>query len=105
MIVLIEGQSLRIPATVTGNKALISGLQAQIKKSLRGEVPTDDKPVVASLTVSDYTSDQITNGYMFTLVNTSALVPGIYYVNFKYTVDELTYKGDPLRVVVKEGVL
>lgn len=105
MIVLIEGESLRIPATVTGSKTLITGLQAQIKRSLRGEVPSDDKPVVAELAVSDYTSDEIFNGYMFTLANTSGLIPGIYYVNFKYTVEGLVYKGEPLKVVVKEGVL
>lgn len=105
MIVLIEGESLRVPATVTGDKDLITSIEAVIKKSLRGEVPTDDKPVVATLTVTDYNSAEISDGYMFTLTNTSVLTPGIYYINYKYMISGLTYKGDPLKVVVKEGVI
>jgi hypothetical protein len=105
MIVLIEGESLRVPATVTGDKDLISSLQAVIKKSLRGEVPTDDSSVVANLVVTDYNSAEIQDGYMFTLSNTSVLTPGIYYINYKFTVSGLIYKGDPMKVVVKEGVI
>jgi hypothetical protein len=105
MIVLIKGESLRIPATVTGDKDLITSIQVQIKKSLRGEVPTDDKPIVATLSVEDYNSDEIDDGYIFTLANTSALGLGIYFVNYKYEIEGLVYKGEPMKVVVKEGVL
>lgn len=105
MIVLIKGESLRVPATVTGDKDLISSINVVIKKSQRGEVPTDDKPVVATLAVTDYNSDEIDDGYMFTLANTSSLAIGIYYVNYSYTIEGLIYKGEPMKVVVKEGVL
>lgn len=105
MIVLSEGESLRIPATVVGNKSLISDLTAQIKKSLRGEVPSEDTAIAATLAVSDYTSDEITDGYIFTLTDTNSLSRGTYYVNFKFVVDGYTYKGEPLKVLIKEGVL
>lgn len=105
MIVLIKGESLRIPATVSGTKELIDSIEAVIKRSVRGEVPLDTSPVVATLTVSDYDSEEITDGYLFSLTNTSSLSVGIYYVNYKYIVAGATYKGDPMKVVVKEGVL
>lgn len=105
MIVIIKGESLRIPATVVGNKDLIGSIEAVIKKSNRGEIPLDTSPVVATLTVSDYDSEEITDGYMFSLINTSALTVGTYYVNYKFVVAGVTYKGDPMKVVVKEGVI
>lgn len=105
MIVISEGESLRVPATVVGAKNLIQGLEAQIKKSLRGEVPSEDTAVASVLLVSDYTSDEITDGYIFTLTDTSSLGRGTYYINFKFVVDGYTYKGDPLKVLIKEGVL
>lgn len=52
----MQGESLRIPATVFGSKALITGISAEIKKSSRGEVPAESAPVVASLAVSDFSS-------------------------------------------------
>lgn len=105
MITIIKGESLRVPATVDGSKTLISSIEAVIKKSLRGEVPLDTTATVATLSVEDFSSLEITDGYMFTLVNTSALNVGIYYLNYKYTVGGLTYKGNPMKIVVKEGVL
>ena len=105
MYIIFEGESLLIPATVQGSKSLISNLSVQVKSSKRGEVPSDTAPVVATLTVSDYTSPEITNGYLFSLINSSALTPGIYYVNFKYTVNGTTQKGEPKRITVKESVL
>lgn len=105
MIVLMQGESLRIPATVVGSKALITGISAEIKKSSRGEVPAEGAPVVASLAVSDFSSEEIIDGLMFELTNTSALTLGIYFVNFSYTVDGRTYKGSPMKVVVKESVI
>jgi hypothetical protein len=100
----MEGESLKIPATVTGLKSLISNLTVEIKRSLRGEVPTDDKPIAATLTVQDYTSPEITNGYLFTLSN-NTLPVGIYYVNYRYQAGGFTYKGEPLKVLIKESVL
>jgi hypothetical protein len=105
MIVIVEGESLRIPATVAGNKNLISNLSAVIKRSQRGEVPAESATVVATLTVDDYDSAEINDGYIFELINTSSLTKGIYYVNFEYVVAGRTYKGEPLKVVVKESVV
>lgn len=105
MIVIIKGESLRIPATVTGTKSVISSIEAVIKKSNRGEVPLDTSPTVATLTVTDYDAEGIVDGYIFSLLNTSALTVGTYYVNYKYIVAGVTYKGDPMKVVVKEGVI
>jgi hypothetical protein len=55
--------------------------------------------------VSDYTSAEVTNGYLFTLANTNTLVPGIYYVNFEYIVNAITFKGIPKKITVKESVI
>ena len=105
MYVIFQGESLLIPATVQGTKALISNLTAVIKSSKRGEVPSEADPVVATLTVEDYSSPEVTNGYLFSLLNTSVLAPGIYYVNYEYTVDNTIAKGVPKRVTVKESVI
>lgn len=105
MYVIFEGESLLIPAVVQGTKSLISNIVAEIKFSKRGEVPKDADPVTATMTVADYTSPEVTNGYLFSLVNTSVLVPGIYYVNFKYQVGGNTFKGEPKRITVKESVV
>lgn len=105
MYTIMQGASLLIPATVTGSKELIEGLVVQIKKSNRGEVPLESAPVVASLTVENYTSAEVTNGYLFKLVNTSSLAPGIYYVNYEYTIDGMVFKGTPKKVTIKESVV
>jgi hypothetical protein len=105
MYVLFENESLLIPAVVQGEKSLISNIVVEIKASKRGEVPRDADPVTATMTVEDYTSEEVTNGYLFSLVNSSALVPGIYYVNFKYSVQGNTFKGEPKRITVKESVV
>lgn len=105
MYVIFQGESLLIPATVTGSKSAITELAIQIKKSKRGEVPLESDPVIANLTYEDYTSPEVTNGYLFKLVNTSALAPGIYYVNYEYVIDGMTFKGVPKRVTVKESVI
>ena len=105
MYVIFQGESLLIPATVTGNKAAITQLAVQIKKSNRGEIPLESDAVVASLTYENYTSPEVTDGYLFKLVNTSSLVPGIYYVNYEYVIDGMTFKGVPKRVTIKESVI
>lgn len=105
MYVIFQGESLLIPATVTGNKAAITELAVQIKRSKRGEVPLESDPVIASLTYEDYNSPEVTNGYLFKLVNTTALTPGIYYVNYEYVINGMTFKGVPKRVTVKESVI
>jgi hypothetical protein len=105
MYVIFEGESILIPATVTGTKSLISNLQVQIKSSKRGEVPQDTDPVVATMTVEDYNSPEVTNGYLFKLVNSSALTPGLYYVNFRYEVSGNIMKGEPKQITIKASVL
>ena len=105
MIVIVQGESLLLPATVTGEKAYIENLVVEIKKSTRGEVPAESAPTVATLTVSDYDTDEITDGYLFSLEDTSSLTLGIYYVNYSYQIDNRVHKGNPLRVVVKESVI
>jgi hypothetical protein len=105
MIVLLQGESLQIPATVTGSKNVISNLSAVIKRSLRGEVPPESAAVVATLSFDDYDSVEITDGYIFYLTDTSALALGIYYVNYEYMIGGRIYKGDPMKVVVKESVV
>jgi hypothetical protein len=105
MYVIYQGESLVIPAVVTGNKSLISGVTAVIKASQRGEVPLESAPVLGTFSVSDYTSAEVTQGYLFTLANTNALAPGIYYVNFEYVVSSLTFKGTPKKVTIKESVV
>lgn len=104
MYVIFQGESLLIPATVTGSKQLISNLTVVIKSSKRGEVPLESDPVVATLYVEDYTSPEVTNGYLFTLAN-NTLAPGIYYVNYEYKIGGETFKGVPKRVTVKESVI
>jgi hypothetical protein len=105
MYVIFEGESILIPATVAGSKQLISNLEVKIKASKRGEVPADTDPTVATMTVEDYTSPEVTNGYLFKLLNSSALTPGIYFVNFKYLVGGVIQKGEPKQLVVKQSVL
>jgi hypothetical protein len=105
MYVIYQGESLVIPAVVTGTKSLISGLTAVIKGSSRGEVPLEAEPVLGTFTVADYTSPEVTQGYLFTLSNTNSLQPGIYYVNFEYIVGGLTFKGIPKKVTIKESVV
>lgn len=105
MYIIFQGESLLIPATVEGSKSLISNITAVIKSSKRGEVPLESAPTVATLTVTNYTSPEVTNGYLFSLINSSALTPGIYYVNFKYIVGGNIQKGEPKRITVKESVI
>lgn len=105
MYVIFQGESLLIPAVVTGNKAAISGLVVQMKSSKRGEVPLESAPVAATLTSEDYDSAQVDNGYLFKLVNSSALPVGIYYVNYEYVIDNMTFKGVPKKVTIKESVI
>lgn len=105
MYVIFQGESLLIPATVTGNKAAITQLVVQIKSSKRGEVPLETDPVKATLTSEDYTSPEVTDGYLFKLTNSSALAPGIYYVNYEYVIDGMTFKGVPKKVTIKESVI
>lgn len=105
MYVIFQGESLLIPATVDGTKSLIQNLAVQIKSSKRGEVPLETAPVVATMTVENYTSPEVTDGYLFRLTNSSALVPGIYYVNYEYTIDGMTFKGVPKKITVRESVI
>lgn len=105
MYIIFQGESLLIPATVQGDKSLIQNLTAQIKSSKRGEVPLESDPSLGSFAVSDYTSPEVTNGYLFTLQNTSSLTPGIYYVNYEYTIGGNTFKGVPKKVTIKESVI
>lgn len=106
MYVIFQGESLLIPAAVTGSKAAITSITAEIKEALPGGgIPTTEDEVVATLSVTDYTSSEVTDGYLFSLTNTTALVPGIYYVNYKYIADGKTFKGVPKKVTVKEGVI
>lgn len=105
MYTIFQGESLLIPATVTGSKSLINNLLVEIKSSKRGEVPLESDPTIATLSVENYTSPEVSNGYLFKLVNTSALVPGIYFVNYEYTIDGMKFKGIPKKVVVKESVI
>lgn len=105
MIVLMQGESLLLPATVTGSKSQIENLTVELKRSTRGEVPLESAATVATLATEDYTADEITNGYLFSLDNTTTLALGIYYVNYSYEVANRIYKGTPLKVVVKESVI
>lgn len=104
MYVIFQGESLLIPATVQGSKGLITNLSVVIKSSKRGEIPSETDPVVATLSVEDYTSAEVTNGYLFSLTNTT-LAPGIYYVNYEYRIGADTFKGVPKRVTIKESVI
>ena len=105
MYVIFQGESLLIPATVTGDKTAITQLVVQMKSSKRGEVPLESATVAATLTSENYTSPEVTNGYLFKLVNTSTLPIGIYYVNYEYVIDGMTFKGVPKRVTIKESVI
>ncbi len=105
MIVLMQGESLLLPATVTGTKSQIQNLTVELKRSTRGEVPQESAPTVATLSVADYTAEQIDNGYLFSLLDTSSLALGVYYVNYSYQISNKIFKGTPLRVVVKESVI
>lgn len=105
MIVIVQGESLLLPATVTGNKAAIENLTVELKKSARGEVPAETAATIATLAVQDFDSEEITDGYLFTIDDTTNLALGIYYVNYSYEIGNRTYKGNPLRVVVKESVV
>jgi len=105
MYTIFQGESLLIPAVVTGSKGAIIGPTAVIKSSIRGEVPPESAPVKATLTVEDYSSPEVQNGYLFKLVNTDNLAPGIYYVNYEYTIQGMTFKGVPKKIVVRESVI
>ena len=105
MLTIFQGESIQLPATVTGTKSSISNLIVEIKKSIRGEVPAEAATTVATLTVEDFTNDIITNGYLFSLVNTSTLSVGTYYVNYEYQIVGKKYKGTPMKIVIKESVI
>lgn len=105
MYVIFEGESLLIPATVSGSKELIDSVEVEIKSSKRGEVPSESDPVLATMLVEDYDSPEVTNGYLFTLTNSSALAPGIYYVNYKYLIGDKVFKGEPKKITVKDSVI
>jgi hypothetical protein len=105
MYVIFEGESLLIPAVVQGDKSLIENIEIEIKGSKRGEVPKENATTLATMIVEDYDSPEVTDGYLFSLVDSSALVAGIYYVNFKYEVQGKTFKGEPKKIVVKESVV
>jgi len=105
MYVIYQGESLVIPAVVTGTKSLISGVTAVIKESKRGEVPLESDPVKGTFSVSDYSSPEVAEGYLFTLSNTNTLDPGIYFINFEYTVGGLSFKGVPKKLTIKESVI
>lgn len=105
MYVIYQGESLVIPAVVTGTKSLITGVTAVIKGSKRGEVPLESDPVLGTFSVSDYTSPEVADGYLLTLSDTSDLDPGVYFINFEYTVAGLSFKGIPKKVTIKESVI
>lgn len=105
MYTIYQGESLLIPATVVGDKGTITSISVELKASSRGEIPLESAAVVATLTVANYDSAEVTDGYLFSLTDTSSLDPGIYYVNFKYTANGYTAKGVPKKVIVKESVI
>jgi hypothetical protein len=105
MYTILQGESLLIPATVVGDKNAITGIECELKASERGEIPPSSAAVVATLSVEDYTGSGIINGYLFSLINTTALTPGIYYVNYSYLVGTVVAKGNPKKVIVKAGVI
>lgn len=105
MYTIFQGESLLIPAVVSGTKSLITQLTAVIKSSVRGEIPLESAPVKATFTVEDYSSPEVSDGYLFTLTNTNSLTPGLYYVNYEYVIDGKTFKGVPKKVTVKESVI
>lgn len=104
MYVIYEGESLLIPATVTGDKDLISSLSCVIKAAKKGGgIPADTDTALGTFSVDDYTSSEVTDGYLFTLINTSALTPGIYWVNYRYNIGSQIFKGTPKKVTVLEA--
>lgn len=105
MYIIYQGESLVIPAVVTGDKSLITGITAVIKSSKRGEVPVESDEVLGTFSVEDYDSAEVTDGYLFTLTNTNSLNPGVYFINFEYTVAGLSFKGIPKKVTIKESVI
>lgn len=105
MHIIFQGESLLIPASVAGDKTMITGLTAAIKASKRGEVPKESDPVVSLLSVEDYVSAEVGDGYLFSLIDTTVLTPGIYYVNHEFVSAGYTVKGEPYKVVVKESVV
>lgn len=106
MYTIFQGESLLIPAAVTGTKAAITSITAEIKAAvIGGGIPGTSDPVLGTFSVSDYTSPEVTDGYLFSLANTSSLEPGVYYVNYKYVVDSKTFKGVPKKVIIKESVI
>jgi hypothetical protein len=105
MYTIFQGESLLIPAVVTGTKSAIENLTAVIKSSNRGEIPLESAPVKATLSVENYTSPEVTNGYLFKLVNTNSLAPGTYYVNYEYTISGMTFKGVPKKIIIRESVI
>lgn len=104
MYTIFQGESILIPAVVTGTKTLITDLTVVIKASARGEVPLESAPVAATLTVENYTSTEVTDGYLFSLTN-NTLAPGIYFVNYEYKISGKTFKGVPKKVTIKESVI
>lgn len=107
MYVIFQGESLLIPATVQGDKEAIEDLIVELKEAKPGGgVPDTDDPVVGILTIEDYDSPEVTDGYLFSLLDTSELAPGTYFVNYSYSVgDEVFDLGIPKKVIVKEGVV
>ena len=105
MLTIFQGESIQLPATVTGTKSNISNLVVKLKRSTRGEVPPESAATVATLTSEDFTNDVITDGYLFSLVNTSSLSVGTYYVNYEYQILGKKYKGTPMKIIVKESVV
>lgn len=109
MYTIYQGESLLIPASVDGDKAEISNLTCALKYSKRGEIPNESDAVVAYLSVADYTNADIniTDGYLFSLQDTSAIEPGIYFVNYEFTSVTGGYvsKGVPLKVTIKPSVI
>lgn len=104
MYTIFQGESILIPAVVTGSKNLITDLAVVIKASARGEVPAEGATVAATLTVENYTSSEVTDGYLFSLTN-NTLAPGIYFVNYEYKISGRTFKGVPKKITIKESVI
>lgn len=106
MYVIFQGESILIPATVTGDKNAIENLVVQLKAANPGGgIPDHTDTVVATFEVADYTSAEVTDGYLFTLENTTTIAAGVYYVNYKYNVGDLLFKGTPKKITIREGLL
>lgn len=104
MYTIMQGESLRIPATVE-DKSAVSNLIVQIKKSVSGSIPGSSAPVISNMTVSDYSDSEITDGYLFSLLNTTVLTPGLYYINYSYSIGGGTALGVPIKLAVNKGVI